>query len=1763
MTKSYRIRTAINSGQEVDQTIRVNIDQDFDFLEILSLKLTQNDVYRRFCSDYGVIVGRVVANGGFGIPNAKISVFVPLDSTDASDPVISTLYPYTSPQDKNEDGYRYNLLPYEPSYEGHIPTGTFPSREDVLNRKEVLEIYEKYYKYTVRTNDSGDYMIVGVPLGNQEIVVDVDLSDIGCFSLRPTDLIRINKGVKSQFDGNQFKSSEDLASLPQIVNINRTVNVSPFWGLGEECDIGITRVDFNLRDFNIDIQPTATFMGSIYSSADDVYLNKNCKPSTEQGDLCGLITGPGTLLAIRQTIDLDDNGLPILEQFALPEGGKVIDDEGTFVVDVPMNLDYVTTNEYGELILSNNPKVGIPTKAKYRFKVKYAGTEKDIATIPSPLNIINPGLFNLSFFTPKGSLVRGNYLIPNIKEYGWTSSDSDPSNFAPEPTNQPTKLLVFGSVDEEETQTFSAPPSTTFAIQSIDEYQSIEIFINGVRNNSKWIELRNGGTVTVKIRKKSKTETSNGVTTVTYQPVKVLFNQYNYNYILFQKSYSFSLDWDDYVNIEDGLNCNDIFFEFTYNKVYTTAQLIDEFRDGGTSRGNFLSIKEVLDRSCTSTANRPPINDGVRNFDIIYFVTSIFLFLFSITGPILIIQYSLLKYLWDKVLKFIVFFLVYIISFIVDIIGFISYLFSSSFARRVREIASDIRSLGSGILGFKFPSINLPMITYPDCSACDCGDNEFGIQPSIGNLNTSSLGDVNLPVLYELNPNDDGNVVESKKNSAWGQVVAGNSEQDNTEGARVPKYRLDEENIFESENQITIPERINLYNTKGHYFNTTPAGGTNRIKVYPNYTGNTSGTFYEDMPYVFLADSGTQSLFRTGQLLSFVNPGLTKDVNLNITGETKNQLNTTSVTGTTLTTNQVTVKYADPDNPTTNKTVNVTITNNYTGETSYIFASDIEYYQVATAITIGDLVTLFNNNESEKLSNPQFLSSFYQRIIFGQMNMVYKLTDKNGDEKNGYTYDEGNQSRNRYPLKTFEGYENLLVVILMRGVDPYTDRQKTKIDISLPFGLKPNTVVVESNYKLNIPIQSNLSLPRHNDLTTNSSTSFNTTIFYPSYVFTASTTPLGDLYTYSGYSTNNHLYYSSFDLSTDSCDYGSQTTGNNDYYVRQFAPNTSITGTCFGGRNTLVGIGPNRTNSNVGDGLNNSDAYYINEYVGGAGILFRDTQGRFLYKRSVYDVTGDTQVLMSDNIKIIMRSERLPRSDVFDNNFVFAQNKTFATYTIEDSGLGTVLLGSVTETLDYSTGQAADFEQTYGTGTTSVMGTFSCENITPLAAYEEQNDGQQLTLKPKTDSVYYKDGDTNFPKVKNGCYVLCSKDLEIAEDIRLFAEWKARFNLGFAICRNVFGLTFTNQWINGSLYMPGFQNDKIYPGIEVTNPIYNFCKKKIVFRIENNSFFYRSSPYNQDVGFVGMKSNNNLGNKYFLGSPTTIVDLGPKDDIIKNVCAKPEFQGYYLNRLQGSTYNSPGDLLQLFVVSRLTNSKFLSNLFSAGSSSIGEFFSRKGQKIDGDFAQLVSINSELGVVPFSPDVYGQDNLFFGKSKEPIMGVFFTADTISRDFVSPGRTTYIDTIKKFGYNTFGRKTQTVPMYQWAWVKGEGKSNIFGSQNNTWYTDKSTGGVFYSIGYQNIDRLNDDTYFPSQIKLPTGQRPGFIYNSKPEFDGSGNITGFTYDAFLDNSFAIPSFDKINVEEDLKKGFVVGAPYHFYFGIRKGKTAFDKFVANNLIE
>jgi hypothetical protein len=440
MSKTVRIRTSPNGD---DQYIKVKLEQDFDFIEILSLKISQEDTYLKFCSDYGVVVGRVNVNGGFGVPNAKVSVFIPLDDNDKNNPDISNIYPYEIITDKTAEGIRYNLLPKEgnPNDICSTPVGTFPNKREVLDNPTMLEIYQKYYKFTTTTNFAGDFMLFGVPLGTHIIHVDADLSDIGLISQKPYDFIEQGSPENLFESPTKFKKDTNLDKLPQIKSFNIGVNVEPFWGDVDNCEIGITRLDIPL---NYTVAPSAIFMGNIFgdSSQGKARVGRTCKPSDELGYLCNQVTNSGTIEMVRKNINGD------IERFDI---GNVIDEDGAWACQIPMNLDYVITDETGKFIYSQDPNVGIPTRASVRFRIGMdgAGGSAGLAT-------------------------RAKYLIPN-NPYNKNEIDY---NFGPE--NNEFKATKDSSFKELYWNKIYTVSSYISKYQSSDS--QIDIFNTGIKS---------------------------------------------------------------------------------------------------------------------------------------------------------------------------------------------------------------------------------------------------------------------------------------------------------------------------------------------------------------------------------------------------------------------------------------------------------------------------------------------------------------------------------------------------------------------------------------------------------------------------------------------------------------------------------------------------------------------------------------------------------------------------------------------------------------------------------------------------------------------------------------------------------------------------------------------------------------------------------------------------------------------------------------------------------------------------------------------------------------------------------------------------------------------------------------------------------------------------------------------------------------------------------------------------------------------------------
>ena len=1701
MGQSYRIRTELG----INKTINVQLDQEFEFLEILSLKIQQSDVYTRSCSDYGVLVGRVTANNGLGVPNARVSVFIPVTAVDESNPLISSIYPYKSPKDKNEDGYRYNLLPYEKSYSKHAATGTLPTRSDALTGATAVEIYDTYYRYTAKTNESGDYMIMGVPLGEQTIVMDVDLSDIGEFSLTPQDLIRMGLASEAQVAGSKFRSSTDLNSLPQIINLTKFIDVSPLWGDPTVCQIAVNRLDFDLRDdANVDIQPTSVFMGSMFSSPDKLRVKYNGFPKDNMGNLCGLTTSPGQILALRQTIRQDSDGNPVLEQYELEQSGNVIDGSGTWLIELPMNLDYFVTNEFGEKVLSNDPTVGVPTKAKYRFKVKW--------TQPNDLTL---------------ETRRAYYLVPNVKEYGWsTSTDPSPNK------NNPL-----------------------------------------VNTNSKKQQ---------------------------------------------QSSYYFGLAWSGYTNgfvnqqqkidrLNEVINGEDTFYEFQFNKVYTVSSLIDQFKSGrnfiGSAPGRFIGIKEIDSQDCEDSVNKFPVNDGFKNFDLLFFLFSVIFTVIQPLGIILLTIAHILIYLYNLVIQAIC----WICGIKIPVI-------------KVRPFKFICRRLGISC-DRKDYTIRLPMITYPDCQACDCkqslktsrnyGQNTVG-SGILTNVSSAELYYDGLASTYfsgDTENQDTWSVLFSESFAGLGltSVIAdpGRYKLPFSQEAQISNGTA----RFVTSNGLPIGERINVFNLRESYFS-----NINKIKVTFAKDSN-NGKYHYDNTITVLS----QEQFAAGELLTFVDLTGTTDTNYlysaattggtitGISGETYNGSGSTTIDvsyATTQVSNIVTpVRYNLPYG---------------SDETNYKFPADVEYYQVITAITVSEAAKIWNTGTTQSFGN--VLNTVSTSIPWRTNFFRQWEVDGVPINFNAYQY--------------FENGGEQYILVLQRGVDPYSPKYVNEYSLGNLFGtteFDPNWTITAST-RVNIPIQklenSSISVQGYNQ----------NEMYYQSYFFKPGTTTSsvpGQSFT--GFTTTNTAYYGSLDASTNPLPVGATMQGlaptnpgtlgsakritrsgpsassdiagcsapyiNTDsLFVQNIAANATPRinlrmyndyDSTFGYRNPFNGL--NRwwkmnwggvfysvkvntsgiiggfiscidlatlpkvisISSNGFYSVNASSIKYDNseDLSGGAvmkvtttvdnGAIIRDYVGGLGYYYTTKTFFSYTPTMLINNAEQnVLRTDRLPSSDGLDgsswtnNPSLLQQNNNFSIYQIntdsEDISTTAFQTGAQTVTADLA-GLPNSIK---------VLESFDCEAMVGLDCYQGFGDDFSINQACTTADA-----------VESGCYMFMRRPLkDLTKDWDNFGEWGFRFRFFYGLCRGVLSQSFMNNWINGSLYAFPIQVTTYYNS--KNKPEYpKFPNEVVYFNQDSNNFYYRSSPWNDTSNkFVGRPaSDTGSVNTLNLLYPTTIINLGMKDYFYSEITFDPSTKGYILPNIDPTSYGDTSDLINLFVISRITDESFLSQIIPLGDNSIDQLFTRPQKRIDGDLAQLLSINSEIGNINFSPEYYeifpGRINptTILGSPKDPIMAVWFsstTQDLQTKDYLTPGRIDFrgANNVGYYPY-PYGIKSQLVPFYQWQLKNGT--STIFGNQNNTWATKSAD---IIQNNYQSLDRTGTSTkyYLNGTTVANDLTARGYIYSV------DGNVT----------SYPTVGGRYISTPQN-KDRFLVGAPYQFYFGVVKGESALDRFKTKYSID
>ena len=1873
MSNSHRIRTELG----VSKNIQVKLDQDYDFLEILSFKIFQSDVYTRSCADYGVVCGRVFANRGLGLPNAKVSIFIPLSEEDETNPVISTLYPYKDIQSANDDGYKYNLLPYSPSYSNHVPVGTFPDRIDALTDKSIIEVYDKYYKFTCRTNDSGDFMFFGLPLGQQTVFMQVDLSDIGQFSLTPQDLIRMGLATEDQVDGTKFRFSENYSELPQIITLAKTINVSPFFGQKEVCDYNVGRCDFDLTsEANIKFQPTAIFMGSIISTSDKMKIKKNCKAKSKAGFQCQLTTGSGQIEAIRQTIYSDENSRPVLEQYKIENDGKVIDDNGNWVIEVPMNLDYVYTNENGDQIISNDPTVGVPTKGKYRFKVKWGQSSRLSEEIR-----------------------RGYFIVPNIKEYGWADTDvnADPLTSGGYDTSPASDPAINNII------TISYYNDFVYRILDTNNVSSYKVFVNGVEKPEYF--------KTIPLYKLNPTDEIQIQVTPEDDELpssveRILIYKQRY---LAESSYAFSLSWEEYANPANAIDCLDTFYELQYNKVYTISQLLDRY---GTRRfvRNTIQIKNIQDDACDGDYNKFPINDVYYRLDALFIILQFLLnYLKYISIPIIVIMH-VLAFLWPvfAVIIIIVQLIISIVVLICNGLNKIANLVGGKInCPPYPEINGDIFNQNP------FRNLTLPLILYTDdgCERCNCNTEGVNVSDNsvaqsldewAGQINTSALADFTSAGFWDT-------TLDVLLDDGWHTALT----------AKVDDTYPNDTRIWQDESPNTIlstslppAEMFNLFNTRAKYFDNMPShyngaffdntnslvrvDGWNQIKVQwcPEIPSN-EGKYHKDNTFIMLMDENGE-VYQPGQILTFQDPAMSSDPNINSTIGTTN----TSISNGT----NITVYYANPDftqwvnpNPDGKRLQTTYFISATTGTTTSKFKCDLEYFQVLTAMTVNEFTQVanftLNDHDFDYYAEPSHLS-FLRRYLMQHINTIrhtgsgtFVFCENRLRVEVGYNYfsnaDYGGIAENRpvdaeqnpaFIWNNSSAYPNLKVVICQRGVDINSPKIKQKIDLSrlfgrLNYGENPQ-YVIEGSYRMNVPIQpnyagtptsiNNVTCKAHYNVNDNGNSTFHPDnnysngIFFPSYVFQYSND-------FIPFTTNLHLYYSALGTNYNSVDnlpsyYGStnwldpgpfiwnlyngtgskqiispnnftfpaslrtymddsQPVGNDislyvpygvdavsngltkqTYYNLIFCgdPGLYYTSKYNLIPNVTFALSETSWFSDTGN-IRYPTAYFGFESVDGASYFARDVymSGNgvpdFQYSLPNYDKYYSTIYLqhipdhtinVSNRKNIVFRSDRLPSSTSVaysngeaKNAFLLHQNPNFAIYKFSDNN-GTYETISAPIPSQAQSGEVSTEE--YPSQYSDLIDSLSqCDKAVNLGCYGVENDGTPFIL-PTEQCTKDNNNNTIF-KYGSGCYTLVSRPfISLFRDYKSIVEWTQRTKINWALCFDVFAHSFGNNWINGTLFAYSFQNQTTFNS--QNEPLREFCDYTLAYHEPTKSYYYRVSPFavsnfnDLNTGiFIGQpphprtgQNNTQKGNIRQLMYPTTILDLGPKNDYLQEIAYNDDFDGYVIQKLPSTTFNDVTDLLNVFILSRLVNQSFISLLIPISDDpneggddpSVQAFFQNTrwgdggvgnlvGNLIDGDYAQMVSINSEYGVNPYSPERYNNPNtsLFFGNDNQsgtyPIFGIFFSSDNQLRDYIAPRRTIW-NPVAPFpptvtDVTNIPIKTQEVPFYQWR-IRNDQSSTIFGSQNNrseTNYQDYSPTG-FFSHEYQSLDRLDfGSQYFKVNSDLNSSYYKGYIIN----FDDNGS----------------PTPDQPN---GMLEYVTQGAPFHFYFGLINGSSSLDKF-------
>ena len=397
-------------------------------------------------------------------------------------------------------------------------------------------------------------------------------------------------------------------------------------------------------------------------------------------------------------------------------------------------------------------------------------------------------------------------------------------------------------------------------------------------------------------------------------------------------------------------------------------------------------------------------------------------------------------------------------------------------------------------------------------------------------------------------------------------------------------------------------------------------------------------------------------------------------------------------------------------------------------------------------------------------------------------------------------------------------------------------------------------------------------------------------------------------------------------------------------------------------------------------------------------------------------------------------------------------------------------------------------------------------------------------------------------------------------------QWRILANIYTGLCEGVFNMKFSNNWVNGTLYFPKFivKKQKIDDenGQEIT-PIVRYDTRLIYEDTDENNtyYYYRSCPFSETQGFtyrnlsvdspIGLKAAHNG-----INFPTTIVDLGPLDPCITELCKEQNSDDtcVIIDNLKSSSFQPSEELLGMLIERKIfaINSyrEFVwsgVNKWFGADSKPGASYDRnfgnerlgsagnivnpgpwRNRVIDGDIAQLLATNNQMGISVFTKDdedpYYGSGTSWGDEYSNMGTQQNYLTDSFTRIPLIPRNNDLINCLKG---GIFGiKQTQVVPYYGW-------------NSNASYGT------------------LNNDYDFDGEI-LVKGYQQGVTYTTPNSVDTDTWETP----AYYDTTTPLPNYGYFNsiptiVPTSTGSNFILGTGLYFYFGLRQGASSYDRFI------